>query len=382
MRRKADWDAVRHPGIPARSGGGPRPGRGRRSRPAALALLPAVAGAVLAACSTSATAQGAKTVTITDMTGRKVTIPATITRVATVGSVPVLNSFPFAVGAGNEIVNGIPGGDAQGLGAAPYPSYTVLAPKLVHAPSVEDGIGGAPEDEALIALKPQVILTDSAQIASEIQPLGIPAVVINLNTGNNIKAAVTLTGKVLGKEQAAANYVKYFNSTLAQVQHLGAGVPASQRPSVLYFDTDPLRRPNLIMEWMLDQLKANSVTHSVSVNQYLFTVEQMQTWNPEVLIGMEPYDGLSTLKANPQMADLQAVKSGKVYVVPTGIQIWGNNTAEQPLMLLWLAKYLYPTRASSIDLTTVTKQFYQQIFNVSLTNSQVTQVLNNQYGTS
>ena len=46
--------------------------------------------------------------TVTDMAQREVTLPAQIRKVATIGSVPALNSLMFAMGAGDMLVNGLP----------------------------------------------------------------------------------------------------------------------------------------------------------------------------------------------------------------------------------------------------------------------------------
>jgi alkanesulfonate monooxygenase SsuD/methylene tetrahydromethanopterin reductase-like flavin-dependent oxidoreductase (luciferase family) len=45
---------------------------------------------------------------LTDMAGRSVALPSPVRHVATVGAVPVINSFVFALGEGGTIVNGLP----------------------------------------------------------------------------------------------------------------------------------------------------------------------------------------------------------------------------------------------------------------------------------
>lgn len=119
----------------------------------------------LVACGGSPTPRdtGAATRTITDSAGRRVAIPATVRRVVTVGSVPVLNSFPFAVGQGATIVNGIPGGDTSS-----YSSYKVFAPNLLTAPTVQSAIGQPPNVEAVFNLKPDVAFTSDRATADQL----------------------------------------------------------------------------------------------------------------------------------------------------------------------------------------------------------------------
>ncbi len=352
----------------------------RRPLHRTLSMLAATAlAATLAACggggsdsSGSGAAEPSATAprTITDSAGRQVTVPAKVERVVTVGSVPVLNSFPFAVGAGSTIVNGIPGGNTSS-----YSSYKVLAPGLLTAPTVQSAIGQPVNVEAVLELKPDVAFTSTPATAEQLQAAGVPTVVLNLETGDKIKDSVRVTGEVYGHQQQAADYLTYFDDTVKRVNEIKASIPDAEQPSVLYIDLKPLRRPNRIMEWMLDQVGAKSVTRDVQVGQFQFGVEQLQKWDPQMLIGMAAYD-LPGLTGDPKFAALQAVKNKKIGIIPTGIQIWGNNTTEQPLGVLWVARFLHPDAYAEIDMAAETKNFYAKFYGITLTDAQVTQILN------
>lgn len=198
---------------------------------------------------------------------------------------------------------------------------------------------------------------------------------LGLETGDKIKDSVRVTGEVYNRQRQAADYIAYFDDTVERVDQISAAIPVADRPSVLYIDLRPLRRPNRIMEWMLGRVGAESVTRDVSIGQFQFGVEQLQQWNPQMLIGMEPYD-LTGLTTDPKYAALRAVRQKKIGIIPTGVQIWGNNTTEQPLGLLWVATYLHPRQYASIDMPTETKNFYQRFYGVALTDDQITQLLN------
>jgi len=110
-----------------------------------------------------------------------VEVPADVRRVITVGSVPVLNSFPFAVGMGDRIVNGMPPNNVDG-----YQSYKTLAPQLLTNPVVQTAIGNDVNPEKVLELRPDVVLTSNKDVAEELQSLGVPSVVLSLETGENI----------------------------------------------------------------------------------------------------------------------------------------------------------------------------------------------------
>ena len=76
---------------------------------------------------------GAQTTTrtVTDMAQRAVTLPVQVRKVATIGSVPVINSLLFAMGAGDMIVNGLPGLFAR---QQRWKYQTVFAPTMANKP--------------------------------------------------------------------------------------------------------------------------------------------------------------------------------------------------------------------------------------------------------
>lgn len=337
----------------------------------AAALVTLLTAVGLVGCG-SDTSTASHTHPVVDGAGRTVEVPDVVNRIVTIGSVPVLNSFPFAVGAGDAIVNGMPPANAAG-----YRSYTMLAPRLLTQPAVQSAIGNDFDREKVLAARPDVVLTSSTDIAGRISSLGIPAVVLSLESGDKIEQSVLLTGRVLGREKQAQAYVDYFDRTVDTVRSATATVADQDRPSVLYVDTRPLRRPNRVMEWMFDTVGAKSVTHGVNIGQYPLQPEQILAWDPDVLIGMQPHDR-EDLRTDPRLSALRAVRENRVSIVPTGIQIWGNNTAEQPLGLLWVAKTLYPDRFANVDLVAQTRDFYHQFFGIDLTDQQIRGLLDAQ----
>ena len=71
---------------------------------------------------------------VIDMAGRRVTLPGQVKRIVTLGPVPVLNSFIFALGEGEKIVNGLPGSFAR---SPRYRYQTLFAPSLAHEPDLQ-----------------------------------------------------------------------------------------------------------------------------------------------------------------------------------------------------------------------------------------------------
>lgn len=91
---------------------------------------------------------------VTDMAGRTVRLPTRIERVVTLGSLPVLNSFVFALGEGRTIQNGL-----ADFGKSPHWKYqTVFAPHLARQPTMQQP-NREPNLEAVLLAAPDVVLT-------------------------------------------------------------------------------------------------------------------------------------------------------------------------------------------------------------------------------
>lgn len=341
-------------------------------RRGAGALLTAALTATLVACGSSAApGDTAAPRTVVDTAGRTVTVPAKIDRIATVGLVPPNNSIVFALGEGPKIVNGPPGGYSE-----TYANYKFLAPNLVSAPAVEGAINDPVNGEALLNLKPDLVVASDAKMADIVAGLGVPTVVISPTTPDGIKKSVTLLGDVLDKQVLAAKYVGYFDDALARLDRIGKTVPNTGSPTLLYLSvSNPMRRPSRTVDWASEMLGAAPVTAANTADGwYQFGVEQVLAWNPQVVVALYPSDK-KALQTDPRFADLAAVKAGAIYVTPTGAQLWTQTTSENPLGILWLAKTLRPEQTRDLDMAAETKAFYSAFFGITLTDEQVATML-------
>jgi iron complex transport system substrate-binding protein len=356
-----------------------RPGPGRR-----LAILAAVVSVGLlgvAACgsssnsgssSSSGSAGPARTQTITDAAGRKVTIPvpSRIHRIVMVGAPPDIDGFVVAAGDAKLIVNGVPP-----VFSSAHFGWKILEPRLVHLPNVESNIEAPVNPEELLTLRPDIVLTMDPTMAGQIQKLGIPTVVIT-EEGSGMEQerdAMTLLGKVLGKQQQAAAYVSYFDSMLKLVHQRIAGVPAAQRPSALYLATRPFRRNGPAMVWYLNYLGVTDVAgNAPPLSQ--FTTEQILRWNPDYIIAHDPTD-VPVITHNSVLSHLAAVRDGHVKPIPQDLNEWGDFDVAAPLALLWAAKYLYPHQFADINMVTEAKAFYSRFYGENLTMADLNEIL-------
>lgn len=337
---------------------------------AAVVLVTSGCGSSNHATPTAESTGSTATHTITDMAGRSVKLPVEIDRVVTLGSVPVINSFLFALGEGKVIANGLPP-----FARNPRWKYQyVFNPAIERQPQTQTA-DGAPDVEKILQLNPDVVITMSADLIKPLDQVGVPAVVLKWQDAEDVKAVVGLLGKVLGQEERATAYAAYFDQALARVGKVVESIPESDRRTAIYLDPESMSRPHLIAEWYIAQAGGLSVAREETSQETLkLNVEQILAWNPEVIFVDNPA-GRDQVLTDPRFAKLAAVKDKQVFSIPIAAHTWGNRTSEQPLTVMWVATKLYPKQFADFDLNAEVRDFYADIYRVNLDDDQVKEIV-------
>lgn len=307
-----------------------------------------------------------------DMAARKVALPAHVNRIVTLGPVPVLNSFIFALGEGGKIVNSLPRPFAR---SPRYKYQTIFAPALAHEPDIQGGSDGF-DPEALLRARPDVIFTMDRRTADVLEKSGFTAVFLSWRQPDDVKLVMRLVGQVLDREAAAAEYIRYFDDTVKRVAERVSRVPRSQRPRVLLCSVRTLTQPHLIAEWWIETAGGVSVTNNGrSMESFTFSREQLLAWDPDVLL-VPSQEDVKEAYEDRRFLTIKAIKSRRVYVVPCAAHLWANRTAEQPLTVLWAAKMFYPELFKDLDLVKEMEHFYGRFFHYPMSDGNAREILN------
>ena len=161
-------------------------------------------------------------ITVTDMTGREITLdgPATKIVALTASDVEIL----YALGAGDALV-----------GRGEYCDWPAEA---LEKPAVQSGYETNLEE--IIALEPDVvIMATMAQTVEQVEKLeeaGIKVVVSDAQNLEGVYTAITLIGQVVGKNDEAAALVKEMQDTFAEIQ-----AKTEDTGKTVYFEVSPLQ---------------------------------------------------------------------------------------------------------------------------------------------
>lgn len=96
------------------------------------------------------------------------------------------------------------------------------------------------------------------------------------------------------------------------------------------------------------------------------SIEQIIAWNPAVIFVQDRYPQVVTeINSGSAWQAIDAVKSGRVYLMPEYAKAWGYPMPEaQALGELWMAKKLYPDRFADIDMDARAEAYYQRFYHV------------------
>lgn len=337
--------------------------RAARRRPLIAVLL------ALAIASVGGIAPALADQTVTDMAGRTVTVPDRLRSVATIGPVPVLNSFIFALGEADTIANNLP----PNLGGPRWRLQYVVAPSLATKPILQSSEGA--NLEALLLAKPELVLTMDRRTTTVLERTQIPALYLSWQQPEDVKTAMRLLGTLYGKTEAAESYCRYFDETLTKVATRIEGLSPEQRPRVLYGSLARLTQPHRIAEWWITKAGGHSVTDDGrSAEAFTFSVEQILHWDPEVII-LSTADEVPQAYADARLANVSAIKNRRVYAAPMGAHTWGNRTVEQPLTVLWAAQIFHPDLFRDLSLTDDVRSFYGTFFKTQLSDADIATIL-------
>ena len=325
-------------------------------------------------CGCAPAAQGSgEQVEFTDSTGRTVTLPPEITKIAITGPLSQVYILPLA----GDLLVGV--SNAYAEDAAMYlPSY------IFEKTEIGQLYGGKGEMdlEALLSAAPEIVLDIGEPKDSMAQDLnalqeqtGIPFVHIDA-TVQTAPDAYRELGRLLGREEKAEELALWLEATYANITAMMERVDADgARVRVLYCLGD--KGTNVIAEGsfhaetinlMADNLaKLDDVVSKGTGNEV--DLEQLLLWDPDVIL-FAPDSCFDAIAGDPQWQSLRAVAEGRYYETPCGPYGWLSSppAVQRYLGMLWLGELLYP-KYVQYDLQEEVKAYYKLFYACDLTDA-------------
>lgn len=243
----------------------------------ALILALIVAATLFSGCGSEKSGEGS--LTVTDMTGRKVTLDGPAERI--VALMPADCEILYSLGAESTLV-----------GRGEYCNYPADISKV---PAVQSG--NETNIEQIIALDPDVIIMSKmGQTVEQVNALsnaGIEVFVSDAQSIADIYTTIDILGKITGKEDKAVEIISDMKSSFEKIKTDSA---AKSQNKTIYFETSPLEwglwtaGKNTFMQEICDMLCVKNIFDDVS-GWAEVSAEQVISRNPDYIITTAMYFG-------------------------------------------------------------------------------------------
>jgi len=241
---------------------------------------------------------------------------------------------------------------------------------------------GDPNVEEMVARDVQLILVDGsrhAAFADQMAELGVPVLQYLVETPEQLKEAVLLTGRALGREalEQAGAFVADYDRLFAAVASDLEQISSDERIRVLFVGTDPLK----VASGEMYQTRLIEAAGGVSVSQALpgywneVNLEQILLWNPEVIL-IPPYGPVmpADILENADWTAIEAVQQGRVHRMPRVIAPIDTPVPESLLGVAWMADVFYPDQIH-IDVASEIDRFYAAYYDYDLTEEELERLI-------
>ena len=307
-----------------------------------------------------------------DSTGRSVTVPAKIERIAVTGPLSQIYILPLA----GDMLVGVSNVYAEDTSLY-LPSY------ILEKTEIGQLYGGKGEMdlEALLAAAPDVVIdigepkgTIGDDLTVLTEQTGIPFVHIDASIVTAPEAYRTL-GNLLGREEKAEEIALWCETTYASMTDMMEKVDADNaRKTLLYCLGD--KGVNVIAEGSFHAETINMMSNNLAVVEEVLAtglgnevdLEQILLWNPDVII-FAPDSCYAEIAGAAQWQSVGAVARGDFYKTPTGPYGWLSSPpgVQRYLGMLWLGELLYPEYAE-YDLQEEVTAYYKLFYDCDLTD--------------
>lgn len=329
-----------------------------------------------------ATQETAETREITDMAGRKVTVPAAENIESVFSAGPVAAIFLYMVAPDKLLGWNYELNDVE---------KSIILDKYQDLPNF--GMGDAVNYEAVIAANPTIAI-NSGKINDTMvsdcdalsESLGIPVVAVD-NELNNSAEAFRFMGEPLGVEDHAEELAQYAEQVFTDINAL-SDIPEEKKVSVYFgngedsLETAPRGSQHA---QILDAINAVNVADLElgDGSRVQISAEQLLAWDPDVIVvNGEPKADKSgnsaaeDILSNPDYASLKAVQDQKVYGTPNAPFSWVDRPAgpNRLIGMRWFSALIYPEYIKC-DINEEIHKFFDLFYHVDLSDEQLENVL-------
>lgn len=246
--------------------------------------------------------------------------------------------------------------------------------------------------EEFIASEPDLIIEsvdegngDLATVQERQEKFGsIPVIAVKDTTNiEKMGESIFFMGEIVGAEDSANALNDFNNKYLDKVHQKSSQLSDSDKKTVYYAEgddglkTNPSSSSHGQLIYLVGGINvADSLSQGNTSSSIQVSIEQVITWNPDVIITTDP-EFYSKVYNDSNWAQINAVKNHNVYLSPQSPFKWFDRPvgANMIIGLPWTAKVIYPEQYQDIDMVEVTKEFYSDFYHIDLSKDDAKNIL-------
>ena len=320
---------------------------------------------------------------VTDMVGRDVEIPASVSNV--IATSPPMTTVLYMIAPEKlKAVNFQWTDDEMKYVPGQYQNYPVVGGWY----GTQDG-----SYEEFIAAEPDIVIEsidesgdgDKSTVEERQEKFGtIPVVAVRDTTNvEKIGESITFMGEIVGAQDKAQQLNDFNDKYLKIVKDKSSKLSESDKKTVYYAQGDDGLQTNpsnsthgQLIDLVGGVNVADSVAQGNTTNGVQVSIEQVISWNPDIIITGDP-EFYKSIYDNPNWAKIDAVKNKEVYLSPQSPFKWFDRPvgANMIIGVPWTAKVIYPDDYKDINMVDATKEFYSNFYHFDLSDDQAKQIL-------
>lgn len=325
------------------------------------------------------------TVTITDMAGRKVTIPKTIQKIYSTSPMGEIIMYTLA-----------PSKIAGKTWTLDLAEKSLLIDEYLEKPVLGGWFGknttGNPE--VIVKAHPDIVLsmgylnnTDISATERIEEKLGIPVVMLDGHL-TMLDSTYRFLGKILGLSERADTLAAYCKSTIDLAVSTVSKIPDTEKVRVYYaegingLETDPQGSMHTEVLTMVGGINVAQIPLPGAYGRGTVSFEQILVWKPDIILvcldrghphGTEHYNNIMSSQS---WKTIDAVRKGNVYCIPSLPFNWFDRppSVNRIIGIRWLGNLLYPDYFK-YDIKRETREFYKLFYHKELTDKELAEVL-------
>ncbi|WP_127841992.1 ABC transporter substrate-binding protein [Actinomyces wuliandei] len=243
-----------------------------------------------------------------------------------------------------------------------------------------------PNVEEITSINPDVVIqwADQGDAATYIEPIeaaGYPVIGLTYGTQEMLEEWIQIFATLLRQEERGEQILERMHQTIASLEAFAAEQDTS--PTVLFlrsagdegYNAGMSSTKGYMNTWMT-LCGATNIGADVDYSGTNATsVEQLLDWDPDIIYvssmtALTPAD----IYADSSLSQLKAVRSKKIYAVPSGGFWWDPPSAESHLMMMWAAQVAYPDTAT-YDLRSQIKENYEFLYGYQVSEDEIDSIL-------